>query len=344
MPIKVKQTNNIYMKLIERLDLLEKLRNYLLQSSPGLDEAIDYAYYQNPWFTPGYIQLSIQNIAQQFLSPEALKQVAEQYQIEESKTSPKRVGLVMAGNIPLVGFHDFLCIFLSGHHQVVKLSSRDQVLLKHILNVMTAFQPAFQEYIELADSLKGCDAYIATGSTNTSRYFQQYFAKYPHIIRKNRTAIAILDGTETAAELAALSDDIQLYYGLGCRNVSQVWVPEGYDFEPLLKALEKYDHYLDNHKYKHNYDYVLTINMMNRENYFTNGSLVLSPNKSPFAGIANLNYAYYQNVDQVIDQLNPDDLQVILGHGFKPFGEAQCPRFTDYADGVDTMAFLKELN
>lgn len=331
------------MKLIERFDLLEKLRIYLLESSPSLDEAIDNAHYQNPWFTPEYIRLSIQNIAQQFLAPETLSVIAEKYHIPEHTANPKRVGLVMAGNIPLVGFHDFLCIFLSGHHQIIKLSSRDSILLKHLIDVLTVFQPAFQPYVEFADSLKGCDAYIATGSNNTSRYFEQYFAKYPHIIRKNRTAIAILDGTETNEELTALADDIQLYYGLGCRNVSQIWVPEGYDFHTLLKALEKYDHYLDNHKYKHNYDYVLTINMMNRENYFTNGSLVLSPNKSPFAGIANLNYAYYSSVDEVIDQLNPDDLQVILGHGFKPFGQAQCPGFTDYADGVDTMSFLMHL-
>ena len=331
------------MKLIERFDLLEKLRNYLLESSPSLDEAIDNAHYQNPWFTPEYIRLSIQNIAQQFLAPDTLSGIAEKYHIPEHTANPKRVGLVMAGNIPLVGFHDFLCIFLSGHHQMIKLSSRDSILLKHFIDVLTGFQPAFQPYVEFADSLKGCDAYIATGSNNTSRYFEQYFAKYPHIIRKNRTAIAILDGTETNEELTALADDIQLYYGLGCRNVSQIWVPEGYNFQPLLKALEKYDHYLDNHKYKHNYDYVLTINMMNRENYYTNGSLVLSPNKSPFAGIANLNYAYYSQVDEVIDQLNPDDLQVILGHGFKPFGQAQCPGFTDYADGVDTMAFLMQL-
>lgn len=332
------------MKLIERFELLENLRKYLTEPTPGLEEAIDNAHYQNPWFTPEYIRLSIQNIAQQFLTEQTLRSVAEQYKIPEITPAPRKVGLVMAGNIPLVGFHDFLCIFLSGHHQMIKLSSRDSILLKHFIEVMLAFNPAFQPYVEWADSLKGCDAYIATGSTNTSRYFQQYFAKYPNIIRKNRTAIAILDGKETEDELHSLADDIQLYYGLGCRNVSQIWVPEGYDFNPLLKSLEKYDHYLDNHKYKHNYDYVLTINMMNREQYYTNGSIVLSPNRSPFAGIANLNYAYYSNVDDVINELNPDDLQVILGHDFKPFGEAQCPGFTDYADGVDTMAFLSTLN
>lgn len=332
------------MKLIERFDLLEKLRNYLVQDNTELHETIENAHYYNSWFTPEYIRLSINNIAQQFLNKGVLDAVAGQYGLRDSTPNPRRVGLVMAGNIPLVGFHDFLCIFLSGHYQSIKLSSKDSILMKHIVEILLRFQPAFQPYVQFAESLTGCDAYIATGSNNTSRYFQQYFAKYPHIIRKNRTAIAILDGMETAEELNALSDDIQLYFGLGCRNVSQIWVPEGYDFLPLLNALGKYDHYLENHKYKHNYDYVLTINMMNREQYFTNGSIVLSPNRSPFAGIANVNYAYYQKIDQVINELNPDDLQVILGHDFKPFGQAQCPGFFDYADGVDTMAFLMNIN
>lgn len=332
------------MKLIERLDLVEKVRDYLLQGSQELNKAIDDAHYQNPWFTPEYIRLSIQNIVHQFLNGNILRTVVDQYKLPEFTIHPKRIGLVTAGNIPLVGFHDFLCIFLSGHYQRIKLSSKDSTLMHHIVDKISSLYPTFLTYVEFADSLTGCDAYIATGSTNTSHYFNQYFAKYPHIIRKNRTAIAILDGTENSSELNALADDIQLYYGLGCRNVSQIWVPEGYDFNPLLKALEKYDHYMENHKYKHNYDYVLTINIMNREPYFTNGSLVLSPNRSPFAGIANLNYAHYKEVDQVINDLNPDDLQVILGHDFKPFGQAQSPSFFDYADGVDTMAFLMNLN
>jgi len=197
--------------------------------------------------------------------------------------------------------------------------------------------------VQIAEQLKGCDAYIATGSNNSARYFHQYFAKFPHIIRKNRTSVAILDSKETTGELDLLANDIQEYFGLGCRNVTQVWVPGGYDFTPLLDALKKYDYLADSHKYKHNYDYVLTINMMNNKAYMTNGSIVLSPNDSPFAGIANLNYAYYEKAEEVPGKLNPDEIQLIAGHGHTPFGQAQCPALTDFADGVDTLAFMTNL-
>jgi hypothetical protein len=242
-----------------------------------------------------------------------------------------------------VGFHDFLCVFLSGHKQVIKPSSKDNVLLRHLVEQITLQNAEMAELVNFSDNLKGCDAYIATGSNNTARYFEQYFAKYPHIIRKNRTGIAILDGSETQQELEKLADDIQQYFGLGCRNITQVWTPEHYDFEPLLKALDKYEYFLDNHKYKHNYDYVLTINMMNREKYFTNGSIVISPGTSPYASISNLKYAVYKQVDDVLSALDPDQIQVICGHGFTPFGQAQCPGFFDFADGVDTMEFLGKL-
>jgi hypothetical protein len=332
------------MKLIERIAVLEQLGNYLLEGGLALDEAIDEAYYQNGWFTPEFIRLSIRNIATAFLPASTLQEVAERYQIPENILHPKNIGLVMAGNIPLVGFHDFLCIFLSGHAQTVKLSSKDSVLLRHLAGFLHNLHPGFEKFLNYADTLKGCDAYIATGSGNTARYFHQYFSRYPHIIRKNRTGIAILDGTENSNELDALADDIQLYFGLGCRNITQIHVPTGYDFTALLEVLRKYDHFMDYHKYKHNYDYLLTISMMNREAYLTNGSIVLRPHPSPFAGIASLHYGFYNEINEVIDQLNPDEIQVIAGHGFKPFGQAQCPIFFDYADGIDTMAFLQTLN
>lgn len=332
------------MNLKDRIKILEWLGDYLQENPPAFQEAKEDASYRNSWFTPEFIDLSVTNITRQFLDTTILAEAITRYQIPELPINPKMVGIVMAGNIPLVGFHDFLLTFLAGHKQMVKLSSRDQVLLPHLTEAMAASFPELGEWISFADSLKGCDAYIATGSNNTARYFEHYFAKYPHIIRKNRTGIAILDGTETTEELEKLSDDIQLYYGLGCRNITQVWVPKGYDFSPLLKALDKYDHFLNNHKYKNNYDFVLTINMMNKEAYFTNDSIVISPGVSPFAGISNLKYAYYQQPDDVIPVLNPDEIQVICGHGYTPFGQAQCPGFFDYADGVDTLSFLTTLS
>jgi len=331
------------MNLKDRIDILEWLGNYILTSGEALQQAKDDAYYQNPWFTPGFIDLALSNLADRFLQREVLEDVAARYELQDQPAHPTTVGVVMAGNIPLVGFHDFLCVFLSGHRLIAKPSTRDNLLLRHLLDAMASREPAVNELVSLSDNLKGCDAYIATGSNNTARYFEQYFAKYPHIIRKNRTGVAILDGSETDQELGLLADDIQTFFGLGCRNVTQVWVPEEYDFSRLLEALHKYDPFMDNHKYKHNYDYVLTLNMMNRQAYFTNGSIVISPGSSPYAGIANLNYATYRHVDDVISTLNPDEIQVIVGHGFTDFGQAQCPGFFDYADGVDTMAFLTGL-
>lgn len=331
------------MNLQQRLHLLGTLREYMLSDSEEWLEARDRAHYQNAWFLPEFIGLSVTNLATHILDARVLEEVANRYTLRDTPAHVRTVGLVMAGNIPLVGLHDMLCIFLSGHRQVIKPSSKDDVLIRHLVGKMTEWAPGTASLVSFSESLKGCDAYIATGSNHSARYFEQYFAKYPHIIRRNRTSIAILDGKETEEELSLLADDIQLYFGLGCRNVTQVWAPEGYDFAPLLEALKKYDHLMDLHKYKHNYDYVLTINMMNRQAYMTNGSIVLSPNTSPFSGISNLNYAYYKELDELINSLDPDTLQVITGHGFTPFGKAQCPGFTDYADGVDTMGFLTSL-
>lgn len=325
------------------MDLLQHLRDHMMSADEAWLAAREKAHYQNPWFLPEFISLQVTQICSLLLDPKVLKDAAERYRIPEKGPEPKTVGLVMAGNIPLVGFHDMLCIWLAGHKQVIKPSSKDEVLIRYLVDYMTSLMPGTKDLIRFAEQLKGCDAYIATGSDHSARYFEQYFGKYPHIIRKNRTSIAILDGRESATELSLLADDIQLYFGLGCRNVTQVWVPENYDFQPLLEALKKYDYLMDLHKYKHNYDYVLTINMMNREPYMTNGSIVLSPNRSPFSGISNLNYAYYNNLDELISGLDPDTLQVITGHGFTPFGKAQCPGFFDYADGVDVVDFLAKL-
>lgn len=331
------------MNLQVRLDLLSRLRNHLSSDHEAWLEAKERAAYQNSWFLPAFIDLQVSQVCRYMLDTTVLQEVVNKYGLPDLQAAPKSIGLVMAGNIPLVGFHDMLCIFLSGHNQVIKPSSKDEVLIRYIVDFMTKEEPRVATMIRFSEQLKGCDAYIATGSNHSARYFEQYFGKYPHIIRKNRTSIAILDGKETMEELDLLADDIQLYFGLGCRNVTQVWVPENYDFQPLLEALKKYDYLMDQHKYKHNYDYVLTINMMNREAYKTNGSIVLSPNKSAFSGISNLNYAYYKDLEELISSLDPDTLQVITGHGFTPLGKAQCPGFFDYADGVDTLLFLTSL-
>ncbi|HYM94807.1 MAG TPA: acyl-CoA reductase, partial [Chitinophagaceae bacterium] len=192
--------------------------------------------------------------------------------------------------------------------------------------------------------LKGCDAYIATGSNNTSRYFEYYFGKYPHIIRHNRTTVAILTGNETNEDLEKLADDVCLYFGLGCRNVTKIYVPKGYDFIPLLKAFKKYNHLTDHHKYKNNYDYNLTLQILNKKFYMTNDSILLVEGASLFSPISQLNYEYYTDKKALALSLkNHPDLQCIVGEGQVSFGQAQCPLVSDFADGVDTLRFLTTL-
>lgn len=329
------------MILQERIILLGRLGQYMLEASEEWQEVKDRAYRENQWFIPEFVDRSVENIARQFLNPSFLQNWAAAYQVPDRQTHPKNVGVVMAGNIPLVGFHDFLCVFVSGHIATLKTSSKDEVLIKHLVKKLYEWDPAVQDEVSFAERLTGCDAYIATGSNNSGRYFDYYFGKYPHIIRRNRTSVAILDGTETPEELAALADDIQLYFGLGCRNITQLYVPEGYDFIPLLNALRKYEHFMDFHKYKHNFDYHLALLIMGNKYYMNNDTVVMTENVSPFSPVSQLHYQFYQNPAELTGLLqgNPD-IQCVVGHGQIPFGQAQCPGLTDYADGVDTMAFL----
>jgi hypothetical protein len=249
----------------------------------------------------------------------------------------------MAGNIPLVGFHDFLCGFVSGHRLLIRQSSKDDILLKYLILKLGEWEPEVLEQVTIAERLNNCDAYIATGSNNTARYFEQYFGKYPHIIRKNRTSVAILDGTETDEELALLADDVYLYYGLGCRNVTQVCVPRDYNFERLLNVFNKHNDYADLNKYKNNYDYHLAIYLLNRIPYMSNESLLMVENLMPFSAVSVLHYRYYDNKEELTDVLmHSEEIQAVIGKGdgMVPFGESQKPALSEYADGVDTMAFL----
>jgi hypothetical protein len=251
---------------------------------------------------------------------------------------------VAAGNIPLVGFHDWLTGFLSGHDIRIKLSSKDNVLLPHLLDKLKEWYPETAEYTTTQDMLKDCDAYIATGSNNSARYFHYYFAKYPHIIRRNRTSVAILKGDETREELSALADDVLLYFGLGCRNVTKVYVPEGYDFGPFLEIATKYAYMADHNKYKNNFDYNLALFLLNTTPCLTNDNLLLNENESIFSPISVLHYGYYSDQEKLEEELRKnEDLQCLVARNAIPFGQAQKPSLQDYADGVDTAAFLHSL-
>ena len=332
------------MNLQHRLVLLQQLGQYILQDNEYWKAVKDRASRENPWFIPEFIDIQCRQVANSYLQSSALQELASKYSLADQPAVQKNIGIVMAGNIPLVGFHDFMCVFLSGHRQTIKLSSRDNLLLKHLVDKLVEWDPECSKLISFSDMLKGCDAYIATGSDNSSRYFDYYFSKYPHIIRKNRTSVAILEGNETMEELEALADDVYQYFGLGCRNVTKIYVPRGYDFVPLLESFKKYNYLFDHSKYRHNYDYQLAILIINKKYYMTNGSIILVENDSLFSPISTLHYEYYDDAEKIDASLrNNASVQCIVSQGEVAFGDAQCPAVTDYADGVDTMKFLVSL-
>lgn len=322
-----------------------RLGAYMSSKEEAWQSAKHRAYAENNWFIPEFVELSVQAIVQNYLQPGQLDSLIETYHLPAQNPQPKKLGIVMAGNIPLVGFHDFLCVFVSGHIAYIKPSSKDQALIKHLVDQLIDWEPAVADWVVFAELLKGCDAYIATGSNNSGRYFEYYFQKYPHIIRKNRTSIAILKGQESKEELEKLADDVYRYFGLGCRNVTKIFVPEGYDFIPLLEAFKKYDYLINHNKYKNNYDHNLSLHILNNRFYMTNGSLILVEDASPFSPISQLNFEYYKIVEEVRKKLHDNEaIQCMVGDEATGFGKSQLPQICDFADGVDTMAFLKSLN
>ena len=330
------------MDLHHRIDIMVRLGEYMQNDNEIFKSIKQKAQFENPWFTQEFIDLAVDNITNNFLRKDKLETWAKKYNVKD--VAAKNIGIVMSGNIPLVGFHDLLSVFISGHNAAIKPSSKDEVLIKHLVQKMIEWDERVTQKIFFAFQLKGCDAYIATGSNNSARYFEYYFNKYPSIIRRNRTSLAVIDNTETKSELEKLADDIQTYFGLGCRNVTKLYVPSEYDFIPLLNALKKYDYFLDFHKYKHNYDYQLALLIMNSKFYMNNGSILLTENLSSFSPVSQMNYEYYSNIDSLDERLkSDDDIQCIVGHNFLNFGMSQSPQLNDYADGIDTMKFLSEL-
>jgi hypothetical protein len=330
--------------LNQRIEILVKLGEYLSSDDEALRTAKSESSLQNGWFVPEFVDHSISNIAKSYLQKEVISDFAAQYPSISNEATSKKVGLVMAGNIPLVGFHDFLCVFLAGHQLFIKPSSKDEVLIKHIAEKLIEWEPSLEQTIVFGGMLKGCDAYIATGSNNSGRYFEYYFRNVASIIRRNRTSAAIISGHESPSELDKLADDIMLYFGLGCRNVSKLYVPEGYDFVPLLRALDKYKWMADHSKLKNNYDYQLAILILNNRFYMTNGVVLLVENDQLFSPISQLNYEYYHSLDEAaLQEKFSLDLQCLTGSEKLPFGKAQMPAIDDFADGVNTMTFLTNL-
>jgi len=277
------------------------------------------------------------------LTIENLQKWTSEYTFNDQE---KTVGLILAGNIPLVGFHDIIAVYLSGHKSLVKLSSDDAHLIPAIHKIWSLLDPNASDNVTFTiGRLEGFDAVIATGSNNTARYFEQYFGKYPNIIRKNRTSVALLTGEESEEELKGIGEDVFAYYGLGCRNVTKLYIPEGYDLDNVFKVLFPYQYVTDNNKYGNNYDYHKAIFLMEQFDVIENGFLLMKNDKSLTSPIGTLFYEYYTSLEDIKARLaaQSEDIQCVVGRENIAFGKAQTPELWDYADGVDTMHFLSKL-
>jgi hypothetical protein len=305
----------------------------------------------NEWFIPSNIIFMLKNISCN-LEINNLNSWTSNYPKLNKMGNPKKIGLITAGNIPLVGFHDVLCVLISGHKLIVKHSSKDEKLMSWLLGQLIDIEPKFKEFIHTEkEQLRNFDAIIATGSDNTAKYFEYYFGKYPNIIRKNRNSIAILTGNETEEDLHLLADDMLIYFGLGCRNVSKLYLPEYYDIQKIFKSVVKYDNLINHNKFCNNYLYNKSIYLLNQVEFFENGFLILKEDIAINSPISVVHYEFYNNIEVVkkrID-LENDKIQCIVAkegliNGSIEFGQSQKPGLDDYADNVDTMKFLLALN
>ena len=320
----------------------------LLSKTEQFNDIFEKAEQQNSWFTRANVIFVFKSWSDA-LSENNVKQWLSQYQLPQTPSS-KKILIIMAGNLPLVGLHDLLCVLITGHKAIVKLSSNDCVLLPYLITQMKTFAPEWTEAVTFTDDkVTEYDAVIATGSDNTARYFEYYFGKKPHIIRKNRHSVAVLTGKETPEELFALGKDIFLYYGLGCRSISKLFVPKGYDFNLLFQAIYPYKDIIQEQKYANNYDYNKAVYLMSLFQLLENGFLLLKEDEHYGSPIATLFYEYYTDVDSLKEKLTTDaeKIQCVVAHNFTTeevaFGETQTPQLWDYADGVDTLNFLLKL-
>ncbi|MCZ4409772.1 acyl-CoA reductase [Cryomorphaceae bacterium 1068] len=337
---------------LKHLHLIFRQLAFLESSDQVLnDEAIErfnglaiHAQNLNPWFTEESIQKSLEGFAF-MLRPEAVKLWLTKYEL--TPKDKKRIGLVLAGNLPMVGFHDILAVLVSGNHPVVKLSSQDRLLLPTIFELFnkTSSNGPF-DITWLEDrKLDDIDAIIATGSNNSSRYFEYYFGKYPNIIRKNRNSVAVISGTETDEELKLLGEDIFSYFGLGCRNVAKLYVKDNFDLDRFFGSIIDYNPIVNHNKYANNYDYYKALWLMNQEDLLDNGFLLLRKSESISSPVGTLFYERYSKEDNLLDKLSAqsEEIQCIVSKNDVPFGKSQKPELWDYADGVDTLEFLESI-
>jgi len=328
----------------ERVSSIKLNDDFFDEMTKRITQAVHY----NGWFTKENVHFALQEWSNA-LTQEKLTRWTASYNLE--KITAKTIGVIMAGNIPLVGFHDFLSVLISGHKIAIKQSSDDNQLLPLIASYLMAIEPRFKNHITFTtSSFKSFDAIIATGSDNTARYFEYYFSKVPHIIRKNRNSIAVLTGNETTEQLAALGEDIFRYYGLGCRNVSKILIPTDYNFDMFFKAIYNYNTIINGAKYANNYDYNKAVYLMSNFKLLENGFLMLKEDQSYSSPIATLFYETYDSTEKLVEKIEQDKekIQCIVADNSMQntidFGQTQHPGLSDYADGIDIIEFLTKIN
>jgi hypothetical protein len=308
----------------------------------GFQRVVNQEVIHNGWFTKEHVRHACLSWGMQ-LNESNLSEFCSGF---EFAVLPKRVAIIMAGNIPMVGFHDFLCVLLSGHHAVCKLSSDDKQLIPACMQLMLKWNPGLKEYMTCSyGPIGSVDAVIATGSNNSMLYFEQYFGKYPHIFRKNRTSLAVLTGEETKAELEALGEDIFMYFGMGCRNVSHLMIHDSFEINRFFEAIVSFGELINHNKYANNYDYNKAVNLLNQVPLLDNNFLLLKESNELHCPLAIIHYHRYSQQQEVDDYINlhQDSIQVVVGRDYNSFGLAQQPTLTDFADGVDTRSFLNAL-
>jgi hypothetical protein len=330
------------------ISAFKQLGEYLTSADDALRLAVSQANNVNAWFTEAEVNRAIAAIAE-MLNEQDVDKWFENIQFA---VNPKQVGLILAGNIPLVGFHDVLSVLASGNIALIKLSSSDSKLLPFVLQQLCTYEPQLTKRIVYVERLKDFDAVIATGSNNTSRYFDYYFGKVPNIIRKNRNSVAIITGKETAEEIELLGHDIFDYFGMGCRSVSKIYIPNQYDVAKFFAPLEKFTEIINHFKYNNNYDYNKSIYLVNQQNHFDNGFLLVKQDQGLASPLAVLYYETYGNLNEVAEKLNDrrEEIQCITaqteipGLTSLPFGQSQHPKLWDYADNVNTIDFLNSIS
>jgi hypothetical protein len=339
------------MDLKDRIHLLGQLGDYIASDSEARQAAVLATERNNRWLTKANCLKALHNIADAFLSEDKLSAWLAGYPSLSLTGHPQKVGLVMAGNIPAVGFHDVLCTFLVGHKAYIKLSDKDSYLIPFMLDFLIEKDPKCANYFEITTKLKGFDAVIATGSNNSALYSEQYFGKYPNIIRKNRNSVAILNGEETDEDFLKLGVDIFRYFGLGCRSVSKLFVPPNYDFVPFLKVMDNYKNIMDHTKYRNNYEYNRSIYLLNNVIHLANDCLMIVEHESMLSRISSVHFEYYHSLEELkkVLTLEKDDIQCIATKmdladtKTVGLGQTQSPELSDYADAIDSMAFLINL-